>query len=539
MRKLIPSSSSRKPWMTRELIRLVRKKNKLYKTFVKTRNSDDLIAFKRFRNQVTGRLKQAKAAYYKGLFNESKVHNTKLLWKNLNDVLNRKTRNDTFENVSVGGNIIRGQDLAEHFNAYFINACDSNCQATPYDPCESLQDNLQSTIFLSPVEENEMFSAFFNLKNTRSLDVYDMQILPIKRVLYCILGPLTYIVNQCFSSGSFPKRLQVAKVSVIHKGGNRNEVSNYRPVSVLPVFSKGFEKVIYVRLLAFLDAHSVITNSQFGFRKHCSTELALLTQKEIILRNFERNHLTLGVFIDFSKAFDSISHEILARKLYRYGIRGNALALLTSYLEDRFQRVAVNYSISSARKIKYGVPQGSILGPLLFNLYINDIVSLSSDATFIIYADDTSLFFSGTKGDTLVANANVVLRKICVWANSNSLKINATKTKAVLFRPRNRKIVLTSSIMLASETIEMSSVVKTLGVYFTEHMSWIHHIEQLRLKVSRVVGALCRCRHLLTSEIVRILYNALIQSHFTYCHLVWGVGSSFSSLLVVQKRYFV
>lgn len=328
----------------------------------------------------------------------------------------------------------------------------------------------------------------------------------------------------------------MAKVSVIHKGGNRNEVSNYRPVSVLPVFSKGFEKVIYVRLLAFLDAHSVITNSQFGFRKHCSTELALLMQKEIILRNFERNHLTLGVFIDFSKAFDSISHEILARKLYRYGIRGNALALLTSYLEDRFQRVAVNYSISSARKIKYGVPQGSILGPLLFNLYINDIVSLSSDATFIIYADDTSLFFSGTKGDTLVANANVVLRKICVWANSNSLKINATKTKAVLFRPRNRKIVLTSSIMLASETIEMSSVVKTLGVYFTEHMSWIHHIEQLRLKVSRVVGALCRCRHLLTSEIVRILYNALIQSHFTYCHLVWGVGSSFSSLLVVQKK---
>lgn len=209
--------------------------------------------------------------------------------------------------------------------------------------------------------------------------------------------------------------MQCAKVTAIYKKGDKNDLGNYRPISILPVFSKGFEKILLARLISFTDPHSILTDSQYGFRKDKSTELALLTQKEIILEMFESQNLVLGIFLDFTKAFDLINHNILNKKLEHYGIRGKASSLISSYLQHRSQFVMVNGHSSSIKPVNVGVPQGSILGPFLFVLYINDIVNIDATPKHILYADDTSLFFAGSGVACLSDRANEALHSIHSW----------------------------------------------------------------------------------------------------------------------------
>lgn len=320
--------------------------------------------------------------------------------------------------------------------------------------------------FLNPTDEQEVFNMFLGLKNSKSSDINEIQIKPVKFVMDIIAPCLVHIYNLSLSSGHFPVSMKLAKVAVIYKGGNKHIISNYRPISVLPVFSKVLEKIIFTRLDNVFAKHCVFTDSQFGFRKGRSTEAALLFQKEIILQNIERRLITLGIFIDFSKAFDVLNHKILLQKLNRYGVRGTPLALLESYLNNRKQCVVIDGQCSSFRNIRTGVPQGSILGPLLFNVYINDIVNIDDEAQFIIYADDTSLFLSGEEADVLVCKANSILSKFFMWSETNGLKVNTTKTKAILFRSTNKPVSINNTINLGTSSIELVNQHKTLGVIF-------------------------------------------------------------------------
>lgn len=187
---------------------------------------------------------------------------------------------------------------------------------------------------------------------------------------------------------------------------------------------------------SFCEKYKIISNAQYGFRKNRSTELALLDQKEFILQNFEHKLLTIGIFVDFTQAFDHIIHNILLYKLEKYGIRGIPLQLLKSYLNNRRQFVSVGHNTSVTKEILCGVPQGSILGPLLFNLYANDITSIYEKAKFIIYADDTSVFISSGSCTNLISMANDFLRSLSYWSTENYLKVNTAKTKAVIFIPK-------------------------------------------------------------------------------------------------------
>lgn len=223
---------------------------------------------------------------------------------------------------------------------------------------------------------------------------------------------------------------------------------------------------------SFSTKHTIITPSQFGFRKGCSTETALLSQKELILQSFEDHLCTLGIFIDYSKEFDSINHYSLFEKLQHYGFRGTFLKLLISYFNHRPQQVTINGFVSEFKPVNAGVPQGSILGPLLFNIYVNDIVNICANTKVIIYADDTSIFITGRDPSNLIEKGNVMLSKIHTWSIANSLKLNAAKTKAVLFRPQNKALNITNSLKLRTLTIELSRVARSLGVIFEEHMTW-------------------------------------------------------------------
>lgn len=282
-------------------------------------------------------------------------------------------------------------------------------------------------------------------------------------------------------------------------------MGNYRPISILSVFSKVFEKILHNRLSSFSDRHGLLNAAQFGFRKHLSTETALLVQKEFILENFENRKLVLGVFIDFTKAFDCLNHSILLQKLERYGFRGRALTLLSSYLKHRHQYVHLSGFSSLVKPITSGVPQGSILGPLLFNIYVNDIVNIDKEAKLVMYADDTSLFFSADEPNLLISLANKTLSKLNAWANENSLKINTSKTKAIMFRPKNKEVSYNTSLILNASPIDIVCSFKTLGVLFSENMSWDCHVNHVISKLSCIVGLVNRNRSVLPIS-VRYFY---------------------------------
>lgn len=221
----------------------------------------------------------------------------------------------------------------------------------------------------------------------------DIKAQPAKAVADVLCMPLLHICNQAFTTAIFPNAMKIARVAVLHKGGPMDNINNYIPISVLPIFSKLLEYLIKKRLTKFLDSTGAIVDQQFGFRKHPSSEMALLNIKEMILNNFENKEYTIGLFLDFRKVFDSIKHDILFDKLPFYGMRGVALNFLRSYLSKRLQFTSLNGYRSSTKGISCGVPQGSILGPLLFILYINDIVHIPSTPVITHYADDTSVFF--------------------------------------------------------------------------------------------------------------------------------------------------
>lgn len=215
---------------------------------------------------------------------------------------------------------------------------------------EELTPN-QSSIFLSPTNEQEVMSAIINLKNSSAADVDTLQIKPIKYAADLIAPPLTHVINLIISTGSFPMNMQIAKVILIFKGGDKNVFKNYRPISILPLFSKVAEKLILSRLTKFFTKHSILNSFQHGFRKNCSTETALVKQKEIIVPSFRCRSLTLGIYIDLSKAFDLISHSILIKKMQFYGVHGVALNLIASYLKNRKEYVSLNQFSSILKTI--------------------------------------------------------------------------------------------------------------------------------------------------------------------------------------------
>lgn len=332
------------------------------------------------------------------------------MWKKLNSILGKTSASSRTKTLKINGQELGGAELANKFNDYFINLV-SNDRSRVNEALLYVSRFVNESIFFYPTDVHEVSSVFCNLNNSKSCDIDGIQIKPVKYVIAQIAPILTHLFNLSLSQGIFPQKMQIAKVSILYKSGDKNDLSNYRPVSVLPIFSKGLEKLIHFRLNQFCENFSVVTDSQFGFRKGRSTELALLNMKEIILKNFENKLLTVGIFIDFSKAFDRLNHDTLMRKLYNYGIRGNAAALIRSYLSIRFQCIHLNGHFSDLKQLQAGVPQGSVLGPILFNLYINDIINISHNAQIITYADDTSIFFQGTDINIISSEVNSFLNE--------------------------------------------------------------------------------------------------------------------------------
>ena len=270
------------------------------------------------------------------------------------------------------------------------------------------------------------------------------------------------LINNCINKGIFPSILKIAKVIPIYKSGEKDLVSNYRPISILPHFSKIFEKILKENIVNFLNKHNVLSESQFGFQQKKSTNEALIELENYLKYQQANNQITCGIFLDQKKAFDTVDHNILKKKLKIKGIRGLSYDLISSYLANRYQFTCVNSQKSDKNIINYGVPQGSILGSILFLLYINDLRKSSNFKT-LLFADDTALFASSNNYVSLQKIINVEVKKIKNWLLENKLSLNLKKSYTIIFgekRKKNKPI----SIFINNTKISNQNTVKYLGV---------------------------------------------------------------------------
>ena len=344
----------------------------------------------------------------------------------------------------------------------------------------------------------------------------------IKAVAPELAGSLSRLMNCCMREGHYPECFKIARVVPVFKSEDPTQFSNYRPVSVLPVLSQIFERVMNARLTAFFEKNRVIIPGQYGFRTGHSSSMAIMDMVEKVRATWEDKHVALGVFIDLKKAFDTVDHDILLRKLEHYGIRGVALELLRSYLTSRFQYVSYGGFDSDKGIIKCGVPQGSVLGPLFFLIYVNDMVRACKELELVLFADDTNIFARARNPQELFGKVNKGLQELDVWFRCNKLTLNLKKTEYVYFGGRGGRVVPEGGLRIGGETIRRVEGVRFLGVWVDEGITWKGHIEKVRVKVGQLLGVLGRAPAVLGRRSLQMLYNALVLPHLQYCLMVWG-----------------
>ena len=432
-----------------------------------------------------------------------------------------------------------GQDIADAFNEHFAtigNKIAAAVQPLPYNPINMMHSN-QELFKFSLITPSVVEKIIMNLKSKKgNIGCYTVEVL--KHLCGQVSPVLTRLINYSFLNGSFPDFLKIASVTPIYKSGDKTNVCNYRPISILSTISKIFEKVIVYQLNHYFNANDSLSPSQYGFRQGKSTIDALLNTMQYVYDNLDRNRLVLSFFLDFSKAFDCVDHELLITKLDNHGIRGLELNYFKSYLSNREQYVSLQGVKSEKRIITRGVPQGSCLGPLLFLIFINDFPKSKSFFKFTLFADDSTLTCSFPDHDPIFIHEtlNLQLIQIDKWLRSNKLQINAEKSNFIVYSYRNsldlRPVNLGHNIILQARST------KFLGLYLDEHLRFTNHIQHITGKISKTIGILHKLKNIFPKFILKNLYNSLILPYITYGIEVWYAAPDIltSKILILQKK---
>lgn len=548
------------PWISSGIIASINKKDFLYgkwRKSIKELKSEDgdpelYSIFKEFRKLLKGIISHAKTMHKFKKF-EKAQGDSRDTWKVINEIRG-KTKGKIKPSFIIDGTIVEERRLiANGFNKYFASIAvklNSSEYGLPIQPLPNFTNymsrSVDSSIFLSECTCEEIEELIKDLSSNKSSDI---PIVILKRCKSFISPVLTRFYNEFMRTGIFPDILKTGLISPIYKKGNPQLFDNYRPVSTLPLFSKLLEKLIYKRLYDFLVTKNILYDKQFGFRKNHSTSQAINYSVKFVSDNIEQRKHVVGIFLDLSKAFDTISHSKLLDKLQNYGIRGNCLELLRNYLGSRKQITKFDSIKSELENVQYGVPQGSVLGPLLFLIYINDIVNATTLGHFVIFADDTNIFVSANSKAEAYKIANNVLRFVYLYMLTNQLHINLSKCAHMYFRhnlnndermscARSQQYDSELTLSVNGQKVKRVDKIKFLGVIIDEKLSWNDHIEYLENKLLSTIVLIKRVKKFIPQSLYLDIYHSLFISHLTYGISCWGgtYSTKLEKLFNIQKR---
>ena len=531
--------SNKLPWITSGLRESVKKKSQLRSIMEKDPSPMNKTNYKKHRNLLTSMMRKRHKDYLEEQF---EISNPIKKWKILKELINKTDcHKSSTPEIFINGSICNDlQTIVNAHNKYFVEVGPrlANNISSSINPMSYLTNHVDNSMYMPEITECEVITVICSLTNSSpGWDNIPAKLL--KPYIEEYIKPLTYIINKSFETGVFLDSLKLAKVIPIYKSGDKTLLSNYRPISILNSFSKIFEKVIYNHLIDFIDKNNILYKFQFGFRKGYSTSHAIISLVEKINKVLSSGKIMVGVTLDFSKAFDTIQHPILLKKLFAYGIRGNILKLIESYLANRQQFVTINNSNSTQKAITCGVPQGSILGPLFFLLCISDLPNVSEKLFAILFADDTSVFLDGKDLAEITNTINAELAKLTVWLSANKLTLNTSKSHFMTFHRAKLKSSDTKIPVILSNTIlEQVTFIKFLGVIIDNKLTFERHIVYTKNKISKGLGIITKARKYLNRETLLRLYNAFVFPYLTNCVEVWGTTPKkyLDPLIKIQKK---
>ena len=531
--KTVKKKSLIKPWVTDSFVEQIKYKNDLARLSNKGRI--DAKTYKDYKNRLTKELREAKARYFDSEFykNNGDIKGT---WGIINKYVKSKARS---RNVMIKENnvILSQQVVPNKFINYFINIplkLVSKINPTNINASYFLKGRQPNTFFMGPIIDKDIETAIKNLKNNNN--VHTFSTLVLKESMTILSKPLSHIFNLCINQGYFPSELKTGCITPIYKKGDHHSMENYRPVCSLSQFSKIFEKIIYIRMTNYISKNNIICNSQYGFQTNKSTESALLDLVDYVHDGLTDTSNVGAVFMDLSKAFDVMSHTILKMKLEHYGFRGSFLTFLMDFLNNRKYFVCVNGRSSVTQISNIGVPQGSTLGPLLFLIYINDIINCSKFLKFVLFADDTTIMYTHKNIDVLNNILTNEVKNVLNWFAANKLMLNLSKTHSMLFSNKRGNPKL--KINIQNINLEEKNVVTFLGVELDNKLLWSSHIKHICSKISKSIGILRLLRHSFPNHILKTIYMSLIYSYINYCNVVWGsaYNNHLNPLVILQKK---
>lgn len=474
---------------------------------------------------------------------KSSTNKVKTVW----NIINRETGKVKAHDVDYAldtdqGKITDHAKIATEFEIFFSNIPVKTTEALNSSPVQAqnlLEINVSSCSSLftfKEIDPHTVVKIFKSLKLKNTEDLWGLSVNLISNVIDILAPYLACLFNVSIDSGVFPDLMKCSKVVPLYKSGKKTDPGNYRPVSVLPVLSKVFEKIMLNQMIEYFNENNFLHSQQFGFTKGCSTTDAGVSLVRNIYDAFEKSQNAIGVFCDLSKAFDCVEHETLLIKLKHYGVKGKALGLLKSYLENRIQMVQVKGSKSLGSTVKMGVPQGSILGPFLFLAYINDLpFMVQSLSDIVLFADDTSLLFKVDRKTDKIDEVNDTLSKLLEWFTANNLLLNAKKTKCIKFTLPNVKN-LQNNVIVSGNNLDFVSSTVFLGITIDSKLQWGPHIATLAGRLSSAAYAVKKIRQLTDVTTARLVYFSYFHSIMSYGILLWGHAADIETIFILQKR---
>jgi hypothetical protein len=479
---------------------------------------------------------------------EKSTNKVKCMWQIIKQRTN-KISNNTRHNIKLLIHNQLSSDpklVSNTFNELFISAGRSRAADAGGSPRgQPVLQPSENSLFLRPVDPHEVEKIITNLKSKPSCGIDELPSTLIKACAEELTPPLTYIINQSFTEGVFPDLLKVALIKPVHKKNDKSDPNNYRPIALLPVISKIYEKAMCSRLYSFCEKFEIFDDAQNGFRKNRSTTLATYKYTNEILKILNNKEYAIGVLLDMTKAYEKVKYNILLEKLHGVGVRGITHEWFQSYLENRNQYVEIehvdelSHEIRSIRSecqpVTASIPQGTVIGCALFIIYINDMPKMFKEPC-IMFADDCSLLFSCRDNETLQGKLNDSMSKVVSWMNDHNLEINFAKTKVMQFRPRQKCELDLSACSYNNIKLECVPTFSLLGISIDSNINWKCHVQKVKAKMSQFIYALRELKKSTDIQTAIVAYYAYAHAWLSYGVTLWGNSTNVQELFLLQKK---